>query len=99
MVTVPFSVNLLALLARLSRDCRKRVWSAWIVPRSAAIDDEAVAILCRTRLDRFGHLIDYGRRNPAPALGQDTDQILKDCGFANSRIEAFRRSGIHLSTV
>ena len=34
MVTVPFSVNLLALLARLSSACRKRVWSAWIVPRS-----------------------------------------------------------------
>jgi hypothetical protein len=33
-VIVPFSVNLLALLARLSRDCRKRVWSAWMVPRS-----------------------------------------------------------------
>jgi hypothetical protein len=29
------SVNLLALLARLSRDYRKRVWSACIVPRSA----------------------------------------------------------------
>ena len=60
----------------------------------AAIDDKAVAILCRNRLDRFGHLIDYGRRNLAPALGQDTDQILIDCGFANSRIEALRRSGI-----
>jgi crotonobetainyl-CoA:carnitine CoA-transferase CaiB-like acyl-CoA transferase len=33
-------------------------------------------------------------RNPAPALGQDTDQILKDSGFASSRIEALRRSGI-----
>ena len=33
-VTVPFSVNLLALLARLSSACRKRVWSAWMVPRS-----------------------------------------------------------------
>ena len=32
---VPFSVNLLALLARLSKDCRKRVSSAWIVPRSS----------------------------------------------------------------
>src|SRR5208337_3658049 len=35
MVIVPFSVNLLALLIRLSSACRKRVWSAWIVPRSA----------------------------------------------------------------
>ena len=34
MVTVPFSVNLLALLARLSSAWRNRVWSAWIVPRS-----------------------------------------------------------------
>jgi len=33
MVTVPFSVNLLALLPRLSSACRNRVWSAWIVPR------------------------------------------------------------------
>jgi succinate---hydroxymethylglutarate CoA-transferase len=33
-------------------------------------------------------------RNPAPALGQDTDQILKTCGFPSSRIEALRRSGI-----
>ena len=35
MVMVPFSVNLLALLTRLSRACRNRVWSACIVPRSA----------------------------------------------------------------
>ena len=34
MVTVPFSVNLLALLARLSSACRSRVWSACMVPRS-----------------------------------------------------------------
>ena len=41
MVTVPFSVNLLALLARLSSACRNRVWSAWIVPRSGrAIDHD-----------------------------------------------------------
>ena len=36
MVTVPRSVNLLALLARLSNACRMRVWSARIVPMSAA---------------------------------------------------------------
>jgi hypothetical protein len=35
MVMVPFSVNLLVLLAKLNRDCRKRVWSARIVLRSA----------------------------------------------------------------
>ena len=63
MVIVPFSVNLLALLARLSRDCRKRVWSAWIVPRSRwAIDDEAVAVLRRHRLDRLGHVLDHGHQ-------------------------------------
>ena len=63
MVIVPFSVNLLALLARLSSDCRKRVWSAWIVPRSAvAIDDEAVAVLRRHRLDRLGHVLDHGHQ-------------------------------------
>ena len=35
-VTVPCSVNLLALLARLSSACRMRVWSACIVPSPAA---------------------------------------------------------------
>src|SRR5262245_4712484 len=35
MLTVPFSVNLLALLIRFSNACRSRIWSAWIVPISA----------------------------------------------------------------
>jgi hypothetical protein len=62
-VTMPFSVNLLALLAKLSRDCRKRVWSAWIVPRSAGqIDDSAVAVLARHRLYRLGQVPNQGHK-------------------------------------
>ena len=63
MVTVPFSVNLLALLARLSSACRSRIWSAWIVPRSGvAIDDDPIAVLRRHRLDRLGHVLDQRRQ-------------------------------------
>ena len=47
MVIVPFSVNLLALLARLSRDCR------------SAIDEDAVAVLRRHRLYGLGHVLDH----------------------------------------
>ena len=35
-VMVPRSVNLLALLMRLSRACRSRIWSACIVPIAAS---------------------------------------------------------------
>ena len=63
MVTVPFSVNLLALLARLSSACRTRVWSAWIVPSSGRQStDDAIAVLRCHRLDRLGHVLDQGHQ-------------------------------------
>src|SRR3974390_1812278 len=49
-------VNLLALLIRFSRDCRNRIWSAWIMRRSWAVDDEAVAVLRRQVIDGSFHL-------------------------------------------
>ena len=56
-----FSVNLLALLARLSSACRNRIWSAWMAPRSPrAVDHHAIAVLRRHRLDRLGHVLDDG---------------------------------------
>ena len=36
MVTVPWSVNLLALLNRFKSACRKRIWSACSVPMAAS---------------------------------------------------------------
>jgi hypothetical protein len=49
----------LALLAKLSRDCRKRVWSACIAEVRWAIDDEAVAVLRGHWLDRLGYVLDH----------------------------------------
>jgi succinate---hydroxymethylglutarate CoA-transferase len=33
-------------------------------------------------------------RNPAPALGQDTDQVLTSCGFSKARIDVLRQRGV-----
>ena len=33
-------------------------------------------------------------RRPAPALGQDTDRLLGECGFSRERIEALRLRGV-----
>ena len=85
MVTVPFSVNLFALLARLSSAWRNRIWSAWIVPRSRrTIDDDTIAVLRRHGLDRLGHVLDQWRQReqfevklhpPRLDLGQVEDVV------------------------
>jgi crotonobetainyl-CoA:carnitine CoA-transferase CaiB-like acyl-CoA transferase len=33
-------------------------------------------------------------KRPAPALGADTDAVLRDCGFTPERIAALRRDGV-----
>jgi crotonobetainyl-CoA:carnitine CoA-transferase CaiB-like acyl-CoA transferase len=33
-------------------------------------------------------------REPAPALGADTDQVLGRCGVSQARIAALRRQGV-----
>jgi crotonobetainyl-CoA:carnitine CoA-transferase CaiB-like acyl-CoA transferase len=33
-------------------------------------------------------------RKPAPALGQDTEEVLQSCGLSPARIAALRRDGV-----
>ena len=62
MVTVPFSVNLLALLAKFSSACRNRIWSAWRVPRSAGQSTTIrLPFFVAMRLDGLGYVIDQRR--------------------------------------
>ena len=58
MVTVPFSVNLLALLMRFNSACRSRISSACIVPISVAMDRDLVTVLRCQRLDRLDDIVD-----------------------------------------
>jgi crotonobetainyl-CoA:carnitine CoA-transferase CaiB-like acyl-CoA transferase len=59
----------------------------WEVPHPARADFKMVAAPYACPGDEFP-------RRPAPALGQDTDQLLSECGFSRERIEALRGRGV-----
>jgi succinate---hydroxymethylglutarate CoA-transferase len=59
----------------------------WEVPHPARADFKMVAA-------PYGCPGDELPRRPAPALGQDTDRLLGECGFSRERIEALRVRGV-----